>query len=126
MTFGLTRGRYTGIVGESAPSKKYPKIYEEIRWLGNLLAPSGFEFNSIHLNHNVVCPLHKDDKNIGDSMIVSFGNYSGCELVVDNQIYDTKYRPVVFNGSKIFHKNIPSLEGNKYSLVYYNTLTNDK
>jgi len=121
MTFGLTRARYSGIIGLSAPSKKYPEIYKEIKSLGELLSPPDFSFNSIHVNHNVVCPLHVDGKNIGNSMIVSFGDYQGGELVIGEIIYDAKCRPIIFNGSKIYHKNMPLLEGNKYSLIFFNT-----
>jgi hypothetical protein len=117
VVFGLTKKRFTGIVEESVYSIKYPKIYEEIKRLGDLICP--FKYTSIHVNHNVVCPPHKDSKNVNKSVIVSFGNYSGCDLVVSNTTYNTCYSPIMFNGSILEHYNINDLTGNKYSLVYY-------
>ena len=71
------------------------------------------------MNHNIVCPLHKDRKNIGKSLIVSFGDYTGCKLVVDGSEIDTDCRPVLFNGSELEHWNTNDLMGNKYSLVFF-------
>ena len=117
MSFGIVRGRYNGIVGLSASSKKHPAIYEEILRIGKLMCP--FEFKSIHLNNNVVCPKHHDSKNTGMSMLVSFGDYTGCNIVVEGVVYDAKYTPVACDGSKLEHWNTDDLVGNKYSLVYY-------
>ena len=118
-TFGMSKGRFNGIIGLSSPSKKYPEVYKEILRLGKICCP--FEFNSIHLNHNVVCPPHKDSKNAGVSCLISFGNYTGCNIVIDNVNYDAKHTPIVFDGSKIEHWNTDDLQGNKYSLVFFNT-----
>jgi hypothetical protein len=118
--FGLTKPRFkSGGACLSANSKKYPEIYEEIIRVGNLICPKGFEFNSIQLNHNVVCPPHKDSKNVGDSVIVSFGDYTGGNLVIENVIYDAKYQPLIFNGAELEHWNTLDLQGNKYSLVFF-------
>ena len=120
MTFGIVKVRYSGTVGISRPSIQYPDIYAEILRIAHLVAPD-FKFSSIHLNKNVVCPPHKDDNNIGQSLLVSFGEYSGCELVIGGQIYDTKNVPVIFDGSRIEHMNLPTLVETKYSLVFFNT-----
>jgi hypothetical protein len=120
ITFGMTIGRFNGIKGLSHHSKKFPKVYEEILRLGKLYCP--IEFNSIHLNNNVVCPPHKDSKNAaGESCLISFGNYTGCNIVVEKINYDAKYTPIVFDGSKLEHWNTDDLQGNKYSLVFFNT-----
>lgn len=115
--FGITRGRFNGVVGLSMASKKYPDIYDEIMRIGKIICP--FDFNSIHLNHNVVCPKHYDSKNVGESMLVSFGDYTGCNIVIEGIVYDAKHTPVIFNGSKREHWNTDDLTGNKYSLVFY-------
>lgn len=117
MLLGITTGRFNGITGLSFCSKKYPKIYEEVCNLGRDICP--FEFKSIHLNNNVVCPLHLDGKNIGESLLISFGDYTGCNIVIEDVIYDAKYTPIIFNGSLQKHWNTDDLVGNKYSLVYY-------
>ena len=120
MTFGIVKVRYSGTIGLSRPSIQHPAIYDEMRRLAHLIAPD-FPYSSIHLNKNVVCPPHRDDNNIGPSMIVSFGDYDGCELVVGGKVVDTKHRPIIFDGSRIDHMNLPTLVGNKYSLVFFNT-----
>jgi hypothetical protein len=117
LTFGITRARFSGIVGLSCSSKKYPEIYAELVRVGELLCP--FKFSSIHLNNNVVCPKHYDGKNVGESMLVSFGNYTGCNIVIEDVIYNARHTPIIFNGALREHWNTPDLEGNKYSLVFY-------
>lgn len=118
ITFGYTIARFTGVQGLSYYSKKYPEIYKEIIRIGNII--NVMEFKSIHLNHNVVCPPHTDSKNIGNSILVSFGDYQGCNIVINNIVYDARHNPILFNGSKLEHYNTNDLNGNKYSLVFFN------
>jgi hypothetical protein len=107
-------------VGLSEQSKKHPKIYEAVLKIGEAISPA-FEFSSIHLNHNVVCPKHLDSKNVGESVLVSFGDYEGCNIVIEGEIYDAKHTPIKFNGALLEHWNTKDLVGNKYSLVFYNS-----
>ena len=117
VTYGITKGRFNGIVGLSYSSLRNSEIFEEIMKIGEKYCP--FEFTSVHLNHNVTCPRHKDTNNIGDSMIISFGEYTGCNLVIEGKICDARYKPIIFNGSEKEHWNTDDLQGNKYSLVYF-------
>ena len=123
-TFGMVRERFSGKINISRFSRIYPDIYEEILRIGKIICP--FEFTSIHINKNVVCPPHKDDKNVGDSLIVSIGDYQGCKLVVDGVVCDAHYNPIIFNGALLEHSNTDDLVGTKYSLVYYNMNTGGK
>jgi len=125
LTFGIVKRRFKGIITNSVSNAKYPNVYNELLNLATQLNPD-FKFNSIHINHNLVCPKHKDRKNIGNSMIVSIGDYTGCKLVVNDEICDTHYSPVIFNGSLLEHYNTNDLVGNKYSIVYYNSLGNNR
>jgi hypothetical protein len=117
--FGKTKGRFNGIIGLSVHSKKYPAIYEELLRIGKLICP--FEFDSIFVNKNVVCPKHKDAKNNGESLLVSFGDYSGGNIVIDNINYDANCTPIIFNGAGLEHYNTDDLVGTKYSLIYFNS-----
>lgn len=118
---GYITARNTRIFGLSYYSKRYPELYNAIVEFGKTFVP--FEFNAIQLNHNVECPRHLDPYNTGDSCIVSFGNYEGCNLVIENfGEYNTCARPLVFNGSVNYHFNTPLISGNKYSLVYFKQL----
>jgi hypothetical protein len=117
MNFGTTKGRFDGIVREKTYiDKKYPVISEELNKIGKLL---DFSYNSIHLNNNVICPPHYDKHNNGNSLLISIGDYDGCNIVIEDKIYDAKYTPIIFNGSKLKHWNTDDLKGNKYSLVFY-------
>lgn len=123
LTFGYVRARFATrkngkIFDLSLDSKNYPEIYEEILRIGNIYCP--FKFTSIHLNKNVVCPKHVDNKNIGDSMLLSFGDYTGCNIIINNKMYDANCNPIIFNGAKLEHWNTDDLEGTKYSLVFFN------
>lgn len=121
--FGIVKPRIrtpgAELKGLSADSRKYPDIHNEIFKIGKLICP--FEFSSVHLNHNVVCPPHFDSKNTGESVIVSFGDYTGCYLNVAGTQYDANCQPLSFNGTSLLHYNTPLLSGNKYSLVFYNS-----
>ena len=117
--FGLVRPRirYKGYKELSHDSKRLPKVYEEIMRIGNIICP--FEFTSIQLNKNLVCPKHKDSNNVGVSLLVSFGDYKGGQINIDNKKYDARCRPIIFDGSKLEHYNDDIIEGTKYSLVYF-------
>ena len=125
-TFGYTRARFKRSTGNlydlSVASIKYPNIYNELLRIGNMFCP--FEFTSIHVNKNVVCPKHKDSKNVGRSMLVSFGNYTGGKIVIENIEYDAYCRPIIFDGNQLEHWNTQIEEGGgvKYSLVYFSTV----
>ena len=122
-TFGYTRARYgtrknKKLYDLSFYSCKYPEVYDELLRIGNLICP--FKFDSIHVNKNVTCPPHKDSNNVGESLLISFGDYTGSNIVVEENIYNTNCKPIIFNGSALCHHNTNDLEGNKYSLVYFN------
>jgi hypothetical protein len=116
----------------SAPSRDNPKILMEVLRIGKLISPPGFSFNTITINHNTCSPRHQDDGNVGKSILVSFGEYTGSRICVETVIknedgemeniqihHNTKYSPIFFDGSKLWHQNTDDRVGNKYSLVFY-------
>jgi len=117
ITFGETRGRFNAITGLSYYSKKYPDIWNEVKRLGDIIVP--FPWKSAHLNNNVVCPPHKDTNNQTQSCIISFGDYTGCDLMIEGVKHCTRYTPCIFNGVEKEHYNTNDLIGNKYSLVFF-------
>ena len=117
--FGISKGRYSGKVGLSMYSLIYPDIYNEIVRIGKLICPN--EFNSIQMNKNLVCPVHTDRNNVGKSLLVSFGNYEGNNIVVDGHEYNTNCRPLIFNGAELEHYNTPQISGTKYSLIFFDS-----
>jgi len=118
MTFGMVNDRIKHIVNSSYHTRKYPDIFEEINRIGKLICP--FPYTSIHINKNLTSPHHKDNKNIGKSLLVSFGDYTGSKIVIEGKDYDANCCPIVFNGSLLEHWNTDDLVGTKYSLVFYN------
>ena len=116
--FGLSKGKKNGTIGLSRSSLQYPEIWEEILRIGDIIVP--FNWCSCYLNNNMICPPHYDSNNIGNSLLVSFGNYTGCNIVIDKIKYNANYNPIIFNGSKLEHYNTDDLIGTKYSLIYYN------
>ena len=117
-TYGKVRERIgQRIVAVSAMSKQNPVLWEEMKRIGEIICP--FPFTSVQLNKNLQCPKHKDRQNCGDSMLVSFGDYTGNNIVVDGVEYDARANPVIFNGSQLEHYNTEQTGGTKYSLVYY-------
>ena len=115
--FGRVKERKTGIINLSSASRNFPDLYEDIVDCGRKICP--FDFNCIQLNKNLVCPPHKDSNNVGISMLVSFGDYEGGNIVVEGNEYDAQENPLLFNGSILEHYNTPILNGTKYSLVYF-------
>lgn len=116
-TFGMVKPRFKGGCTLSRASIIYPDIFDELVRIGKKYVP--FDFTSIQVNKNVVCPKHTDGKNVGISCIISFGEYSGCDLIVDGNPVITKYTPYIFNGSVKPHWNTNDLIGTKYSIVFY-------
>ena len=93
--------------GLSVDSIKYPEIYQELLRLGTIVSPD-YDFNAIHVNHNVTCPPHKDDKNVGKSILVSIGDYTGSQftsLYSHYNIYYSFYYHHHFHYHHFHHNN---------------------
>lgn len=115
--YGIVKGRISKDIGLSAKSEQHPEIFEELCRIGDAIC--SFQYTSIQVNRNLVCPLHKDANNVGQSVLVSFGNYKGCNIVVDGKEYNAYHQPIMFNGSELEHYNTSLESGIKYSLVFY-------
>jgi hypothetical protein len=104
----------------SRMSKKFPALHNEIMRVGHLICdPVGHSFTSVYLNNNCISSPHKDKSNHGPVIIVSFGDYTGCRLMIEGEIADAKNQPIRFDGTNLTHWNEPDLVGNKYGLVFY-------
>ena len=104
----------------SRMSRKHPDLHAEIMRLGELIcAPAGHTFTSVYLNNNCISSPHRDKNNHGLIIIVSFGDYTGCRLVIEDEIADAHNQPIRFDGTNRLHWNEPDLVGNKFGLVFY-------
>jgi hypothetical protein len=115
--FGYGRRRGLGF-GAFANNSKNSELYKVLVLLGKKIVPSYIPWTAIQVNHNYKTKKHIDGNNIGLSLSVSFGDFTGGELVVGNTDYQTKLHPVIFNGALSEHFNRP-ISGNRYSLVYF-------
>jgi hypothetical protein len=99
-----------------APSrfmKKDRRIYDECKRIFH-----DFEFNGVQINKNLLCPPHKDTKNIGNSLLIGLGNYTGGETLIDGVKHDIYYTPTIFNGYEKEHSVCP-FDGERYSVVLF-------
>ena len=111
--FGIIKPRGSKNIGLSYHTRKYPDVYEKLKQLDVPIT-----YTSIQINKNLVCPKHTDKHNVGLSYIISFGDYTGGELVIDDIPHDTR-TGLIFDGSKP-HWNTP-LIGKKYSVTFFTT-----
>jgi len=114
---------YRKLISEKTKSPKFNKIYNEsINYMN--LYDKKFKYTSIQYNKNNQCQKHLDKNNIGESMIVGLGDYTGGELIIydedgNNPVkHDIRYKPLKFNGSIYPHETAP-FEGERYTLVFY-------
>lgn len=115
--FGYGNIRGKGF-GEFKNNTIYPELYRALLIFGMKIVPDYIPFTSIQVNHNYKTKKHIDSNNIGLSLAVSFGDFTGGELVIGNNSYQTKEYPVIFNGALSEHFNRP-IKGDRYSLVYF-------
>jgi hypothetical protein len=114
--WGIIKPRFKSQPELSRYSRKYPEIHEEIVRIGKEICP--FEFKTVQLNKNCQCPPHKDKANQSRSILVSFGDYTGGELVIEGVVQNAYHNPIEFDGVNNLHWNLEHT-GTKYSLIYF-------
>ena len=103
---------------------KHPEILEKLIQFGNCLVPVGWTYDSITVNKNMIANKHKDCKNVGLSVIVGIGAYTGGKLRVwdenneNMQEYNIKNKPLTFNGGLLYHEGTP-FNKTRYTFVFY-------
>lgn len=99
-----------------------PELEDIFREFSNIYFPD-FIWTQVQLNKNFKCPPHRDSQNIGESVLISCGDYKGGLTAVDinNKIvkFDSRKSPVKFNGAKHLHWVEPYTD-KRYSLVFFN------
>jgi len=114
-------GKRSAPPGPSRWNDKRPEVWAELQEIAKSLpVPEGW--TSCVVNQDYVALPHFDSGNVGTSMIVSFGCYSGGELVVEEatgpRSLSTYLTPTVGDFSKTKHYTKP-LSGLKFSLVFF-------
>ena len=110
------------------------KLLAEHPWLMNMfneyrdLHFKDFLFDQVTINYSppgTIIKQHLDKVNVGDSVLVAFGDYSGGSTYIQNikdrnfQMHDCRLEPTIFNGSERKHGVTCVQGGNRYSLVFY-------
>ena len=116
--YGIVKPRFRTGKNLSQDSRDHPQVFKELFRLGNLICP--IPFTTVNVVKDLVCAPHKDNQNIGESCLISIGDYVGGNIVIEGEELDARYNCIVFNGSKLTHWNKPILSGTKYSLIFFN------
>lgn len=104
---------------------KYPELGKVFKEFAKLYFPD-FHWTQVQLNKNFEAPWHFDSQNIGTSMLLSLGDYTGgktrlMHLNEKVEDIDSHYQLCKFNGSKIKHCVLP-FQGTRYSIVFFDNL----
>jgi len=122
----IYEGRFTKCWNMSAHCQKHPRVWKALKHLQKKIRRANPEylfparFQAIQVNRNVECGKHKDKNNMGESLIVSIGKYTGGLLCVGSGKFQLRRQPALFNGAENEHWNTPS-DGLKFSIIYYNS-----
>ena len=101
--------------GDSSLNTKYPRIFQILQRIKEYYS---FDCTSFQINHNFKCLPHKDKNNIGKSLIIGFGNYTGGNLIVNNESYDINYKPLIFDGCENEHY-VDEFQGERYTIILF-------
>jgi hypothetical protein len=124
---GIGRSQAFGLVGKRSQAPDYSRQCWKRPYLFKLLLEFGekyvdIPYNAITVNENYVCAPHYDKNNIGESLVVAFGDYTGGELVIHEGnlkgSHNVCHRPLVTDFSKVLH-SVKPFTGERFSLVYY-------
>ncbi len=102
-------------------NQKFPELYALLMHVMHVYDPE-FEFDSITVNHNVVCKPHIDKYNKKKSYILFLGEFTGGVLYDETgRVYDQHNEFMVFDG-QVKHWN-DAIQGEKYSVIWYKRYT---
>ena len=103
----------------SANNKGMRKIYEKIVEM----LPDDFERGPnlcFTINHNVTCHPHKDAGNVGPTLAMFLGDFTGGELLLETgEVFSEKGVWHRYSGSDVLHWNQPHV-GEKFSIIVHN------
>lgn len=122
MTFGFGDNRQGW--NYYATNKKHPEVFKALVEFGNAVVPKGWKYQGITLNHQCKAKKHKDKKNVGESVIIGIGDYTGGEMKIwdgddkNPKIFPIKDNPAMFNGGNLFHQTMP-FKGDRYTIIFY-------
>lgn len=106
----------------SKAMEQHPELGEIFKVFRDFHFPT-FEFSHVMMNRNFEVSWHRDKANIGESVVIAFGDFTGGRTQIQDEDgtitnLDTLHSPHKFDGSKILHRCEPFV-GNRYSLVFF-------
>jgi hypothetical protein len=116
ITMGLVRDWKTGGKMQSSFTSKHPELWDLLVKYGSDNVPHSF--HSVCINHNTIAKPHYDSNNKGVSTIIAIGDFTGGELVVNDQVINIYNKLFTFDGSKELHWSLP-FEGQRWSLIFF-------
>ena len=137
--FGWTWRKRRGIgEREYDPEKKMykSKAMEDNPWLLDMFKEYSlnyfptFVWSEIQINNQTEgsrTKEHLDKINVGDSILIAFGDYTGGRTYIKNkndknyEILDARHQPIQFNGAERKHGVTTVTSGDRFSLVFYNS-----
>jgi len=124
-----TESPYKGLYNTKVKDQ-HPELEEVFKEFADYYFPD-FEYDSVQMTKNFLIKKHRDKNNIGDSIIIGFGDYKGGLLVTEKpdedlengelsipMSHDIKAKPFKFNGYKLYHYNT-KFTGTRYVLVFF-------
>ena len=109
-------------ISKASKQKKHNKITELATKFIKEYDPD-FKYTSIQFSKCMRTPIHRDRNNVGESVIVGLGDYTGGTLdVYDGDIMSSinvHHKPYKFNGSTTYHKT-GDFEGMRYTITFFN------
>ena len=97
-----------------------PKLYKLLKDFADKYV--SIPYTSITVNQNYQAAKHRDKGNVGNSLLVAFGSYTGGELeILEGDAagtHDIRHKPIIADFSKAYHQVLP-FQGERYSLVFY-------
>jgi len=125
VTFGWVFNWYKGGKRLATCNEKFPLVYALLKEIIKF-SDISFQFTSIQVNQNVNCKPHIDKNNVGETVIIGFGDYSEGNIVVERKVklirnrrtsYNISGNFLRFNASN-FHWTEPWI-GNRITVMFY-------
>ena len=106
---------------------KFKELFKQTNEWVNKVYPDIQKYSTIMYNGNNQCKKHIDGNNVGESIIIGMGDYTGGRLIVYDKegkknYIDINKKFVKFNGSNYYHE-VEDWIGTRISLVFYNIVT---
>jgi len=102
------------IRGPSKYNIRYPELFKKLQ---DFAIQENINYTTIQINKNIKSPPHIDKNNVGLSYIISLGDFTGGELIIEGKSFDIHKRLIKFDGNK-GHWTVDFI-GTRYSIIYF-------